>query len=252
MTYSNMRELRAYASRSGGAIQELTAAQLVAPLPLDEAVRATANRIGIGVRQSEMLRDLRQDAYAGRVYLPQDRLTAHNVTLEDMRGREVAPRLKAALREFKDAVNEELRSALASATAPLRPLAVLERCTVVCSIESLRRTSTLRRRASSSARSRSPGSRGGRRGNSHEVPGHRIASAQRLRRTAGHRSRAPAIGLRLWPRHSSPPTPDRVCWSMLPTATSTGSTDASRPSRSCCALTVTASRVPTNRYRRSC
>ena len=60
-----------------------------------------------------MLRDLRQDAYDGRVYLPQERLTRHNVTLEDMRGREVAPHLKAALREFKDAVNEELRSALA-------------------------------------------------------------------------------------------------------------------------------------------
>ena len=125
MTYSNMGELRAYSSRSGGAIQELAAAQLVAPLPLDEAVRATANRIGIGVRQSEMLRDLRQDAYGGRVYLPQERLTRHNVTLEDMRGREVAPHLKAALREFKDAVNEELRSALAAAPAPLRPLAVL-------------------------------------------------------------------------------------------------------------------------------
>jgi phytoene synthase len=125
MTYSNMGELRAYSSRSGGAIQELAAAQLVAPLPLDEAVRATANRIGIGVRQSEMLRDLRQDAYGGRVYLPQERLTRHNVTLEDMRGREVAPHLKAALREFKDAVHEELRSALASAPASLRPLAVL-------------------------------------------------------------------------------------------------------------------------------
>jgi phytoene synthase len=125
MTYSNMGELRAYASRSGGAIQELAAAQLVAPLPLDAAVRAIANRIGIGVRQSEMLRDLRQDAYAGRVYLPQERLTRHNVTLEDMRGREVAAHLKAALREFKDAVSEELRSALASAPASLRPLAVL-------------------------------------------------------------------------------------------------------------------------------
>lgn len=125
MTYSNMGELRAYSSRSGGAIQELMAAQLAAPLPLDEAGRTTANRMGIGVRQSEMLRDLRQDAYAGRVYLPQERLTRHNVTLEDMRGREVAPHLKAALREFKDAVTEELRSALASAPASLRPLAVL-------------------------------------------------------------------------------------------------------------------------------
>ena len=125
MTYSNMRELRAYCSRSGGAIQELMAAQLLAPAPLDEANRATANRIGIGVRQSEILRDLRQDACDGRIYLPQDQLTAHNVTLEDLRGREVAPRLKAALREFRDAVQEELQSALAAVSAPLRPLAVL-------------------------------------------------------------------------------------------------------------------------------
>jgi phytoene synthase len=125
MTYSNMRELRAYSSRSGGAIQELMAAQLVAPAPLDETVRAIANRIGVGVRQSEMLRDLRQDAYDGRVYLPQERLTRHNVSLEDLRAREVAPNVKAALREFKDAVQEELQSAIRSATAQLRPLGVL-------------------------------------------------------------------------------------------------------------------------------
>jgi 15-cis-phytoene synthase len=125
MTYSNMRELRAYSARSGGAIQELMAAQLVAPAPLDATVRAIANRIGVGVRQSEMLRDLRQDAYAGRVYLPQERLTRHNVSLEDLRAREVAPNVKAALREFKDAVQEDLQSAIRSATAQLRPLGVL-------------------------------------------------------------------------------------------------------------------------------
>jgi 15-cis-phytoene synthase len=125
MTYSNMGELRAYCSRSGGAIQELMAAQLVAPAALDEAHRSTANRMGIGVRQSEILRDLRQDACEGRVYLPQDRLTEHSVTLEDLRGREVAPRLKTALREYRDAVKDELQSALASTSAQLRPLAVL-------------------------------------------------------------------------------------------------------------------------------
>lgn len=125
MTYSNMRELRAYCSRSGGAIQELMAAQLVAPAALDDASRATANRLGIGVRESEVLRDLRQDACQGRVYLPQDRLTAHGVTLEDLRNREIAPRLKNALREYRDAVQEELRSALGAVGAQLRPLAVL-------------------------------------------------------------------------------------------------------------------------------
>jgi phytoene synthase len=125
MTYSNLRELRAYCSRSGGAIQELMAVQLAAPATLEDASRATANRIGIGVRESEILRDLRQDAYGGRVYLPQDRLTAHNVTLEDLRNREVAPRLKTALREYREAVQDELQSALAAANAQLRPLAVL-------------------------------------------------------------------------------------------------------------------------------
>jgi 15-cis-phytoene synthase len=125
MTYSNMRELRAYSSRSGGAITEVMAALLMAPQPLDETTRAIAHRIGIGVRQSEMLRDVRQDASEGRVYLPQDRLTAHDVTLEDLRAPEVSPRLKNVLREFRDAVQEELRSALVSVGAPLRPLAVL-------------------------------------------------------------------------------------------------------------------------------
>jgi 15-cis-phytoene synthase len=125
MTYSNMRELRAYCSRSGGAIQELMAAQLVAPAPLDDENRATANRIGIGVRQSEILRDLRQDAYDGRVYLPQDRLTTHNVTLEDLRSREIVPHLKIALREYRDAVQDELQSALAASSPQLRPLTVL-------------------------------------------------------------------------------------------------------------------------------
>jgi phytoene synthase len=125
MTYSNLRELRAYCSRSGGAIQELMAAQLVAPAPLDDANRAIANRLGSGVRQSEILRDLRQDAVAGRVYLPQDRLAEHKVTLEDLRSREIAPRLKTALREYRDAVQDELQSALASTSRQLRPLGVL-------------------------------------------------------------------------------------------------------------------------------
>ena len=59
------------------------------------------------------------------MYLPQDRLTEHNVTLEDLRSREVPPRLKAALREYRDAVQEELQAALAATSAQLRPLAVL-------------------------------------------------------------------------------------------------------------------------------
>jgi 15-cis-phytoene synthase len=123
MTYATMRELRAYCSRSGGAIQELIAAQLMAPQALDEADRAAANRIGVGVRQSEILRDLRQDAYAGRVYLPQERLDSHQVTLDELRAREVVPRLRDALREFRETIRDDLQPAKVS--PQLRPLSVL-------------------------------------------------------------------------------------------------------------------------------
>jgi 15-cis-phytoene synthase len=124
MTYSNLRELRAYCSRSGGAIQELMAAHLMAPQALDDANRATAHRLGIGVRQGEILRDVRQDAFGGRVYLPQDHLNGHNVTLDDLRAREAVPRLKEALRAFRDTVRTELQPST-GASPQLRPLLVL-------------------------------------------------------------------------------------------------------------------------------
>jgi phytoene synthase len=47
------------------------------------------------------------------------------VTLDDMRNREVVPRLKTALREYRDVVKDELQAALASTGSQLRPLAVL-------------------------------------------------------------------------------------------------------------------------------
>lgn len=125
MTYSTLRELRAYCSRSGGAIQELMAAHLMAPQPLNEASRAAANRMGVGVRQSEILRDLRHDVYGGRVYLPQDQLNNHSVTLDDLRGRELVTRVKSALQEFRDTVHSELQPAPARVSPQLRPLFVL-------------------------------------------------------------------------------------------------------------------------------
>lgn len=124
MTYMNARELRAYCVRSGGVIQELIAEQLVAPEPLSEAARAFANRIGVGVRQSEMLRDLRQDAYDGRVYLPLDQLDRHGIGVEELRAPEVAPAVKSALSEFRAMAREELTPA-DRPQPELRPLVVL-------------------------------------------------------------------------------------------------------------------------------
>lgn len=126
MTYTNDRELRAYASRSGGAIQELIAAVLVSPEALDEPSRALANRIGVGVRQSEMLRDLRQDACNGRVYLPLDELERHGANIEELRAREVSPAVRNALQGLRQSARDELRGAASARhDARLRPLFVL-------------------------------------------------------------------------------------------------------------------------------
>jgi phytoene synthase len=127
MTYLNMRELRAYCSRSGGAIQELIAAQL-AP-GLDDAARTAANRIGAGVRQTEILRDLRQDAYDGRVYLPLDELDRRQIEHERLRAKEIDPPLKEMLIAFRSETAAGLKEAQAAIPrelrASLRPLLVL-------------------------------------------------------------------------------------------------------------------------------
>ena len=86
MTYVNLQELRAYASRSGGTITELLA-NLLAPADIDAATRAAANRMGVGVRLTEIVRDCRADAYGGRLYLPLDMLDGHGVVLEDFTAR---------------------------------------------------------------------------------------------------------------------------------------------------------------------
>src|SRR5690606_10124577 len=82
MTYVNARELRAYCARSGGTVLELLAAELSESGTLAESARAAANALGIGIRQAEILRDLRQDAYDGRIYLPLEDLDRHSVPTE--------------------------------------------------------------------------------------------------------------------------------------------------------------------------
>lgn len=133
MTYLNARELRAYCARSGGIVQELIAMLLAGPAALDEPARAAANRIGAGVRQAEMLRDVRQDAYEGRLYLPLDELEKAAVTLEDLRARQVSARVRTALAAFRESIAADLdahdnslgNSFGKGARAYLRPLFVM-------------------------------------------------------------------------------------------------------------------------------
>lgn len=106
---------------------------LAGPAALDEPARAAANRIGAGVRQAEMLRDVRQDAYEGRLYLPLDELEKAAVTLEDLRARQVSARVRTALAAFRESIAADLdahdnslgNSFGKGARAYLRPLFVM-------------------------------------------------------------------------------------------------------------------------------
>jgi phytoene synthase len=125
MTFNNQQELRAYCARSGGALQELVASQLAAPGVLDEPARATANKLGVGIRLAEMLRDLRQDAYDGNIYLPIDVLDKHQLKHEHLRAREVEPKLKEALKNLRELALMELTLPNRGAHEHLRPVFVL-------------------------------------------------------------------------------------------------------------------------------
>lgn len=125
MTFNNHQELRAYCARSGGALQELVASQLAAPDALDESARATANKLGVGIRLAEVVRDLRQDAYDGNVYLPLDVLDKHDLKPEHLRAREVEPKLKDALRNLRTTALDELAPPAHRSPEPLRPALVL-------------------------------------------------------------------------------------------------------------------------------
>lgn len=126
MTYTDQRELRVYCSRSGGAMQELIASQVVAPAALDETTRAAANKLGVGIRQAEMIRDLRQDAYDGNIYLPLDLLDKLELKPDQLRSRDMDPKVKQALRTFRDATIAELQPPPRGPhTEQLRPVLVL-------------------------------------------------------------------------------------------------------------------------------
>lgn len=127
MTYANARELRAYCARSGGAIAELMATELSAEGTLDETVRSSAHDLGIGIRQAEILRDIRQDAYEGRIYVPLDHLEQHGLEPGELSARDVSEKMRGALRSFRQLAEESLqRRPLDPAQLDiLRPVAVL-------------------------------------------------------------------------------------------------------------------------------
>jgi phytoene synthase len=131
MTYLDLRELRAYCARSGGVLAELIAAEL-ADERFDEATRSAIAALGVGIRQVEIIRDLRQDAYDGRLYLPLNGLEAHGIEPKKLAARETGTIARAVLEQLADAARTELARPIPDTRAhealrPLRVLAALHR-----------------------------------------------------------------------------------------------------------------------------
>lgn len=129
MTYVNEKELRAYCSRSGGAVVELLATLLTQPAARDDAALSAANRIGALVRATEIIRDVRQDAYDGRLYLPLDIADEHGLKHEALREKDLSPPARKVLAVLSARLRKDIATTLASIDpamrAYLRPLYVL-------------------------------------------------------------------------------------------------------------------------------
>lgn len=129
LTYRNLDELSAYCARSSGAIHELAALPALAAANPAAELRSAINRLGGGLRQTQILRDVRSDARAGRLYLPLDILERHHIGLSELQQPQFSAATQAALREYCGRVLERLDAALAASSrsvhAALRPLLVL-------------------------------------------------------------------------------------------------------------------------------
>jgi phytoene synthase len=70
--------------------------------------------VGIGIRMTEILRDLRQDAWDGRIYLPLDLLERHDIHYERLRTRDMDASVRALLETFAAGAREALHHASAA------------------------------------------------------------------------------------------------------------------------------------------
>jgi len=108
MTYRTWPELEAYCFRAAGALQTLLAATLAGDRALTPTEREFARRLGSAVRQVEMLRDLRVDLAAGRLYAPLEPLDAAGVAPSDLEDRASSPAAERFLADWAVRLGDEL------------------------------------------------------------------------------------------------------------------------------------------------
>lgn len=109
ITYRTWPELEAYCFRAAGALQTLLAATLAGDRALTPSEREFARRLGSAVRQVEMLRDLRLDIAAGRVYAPLEPLAATGAGPSEL----AEPAATPAAEQFLAGWSTRLRAELA-------------------------------------------------------------------------------------------------------------------------------------------
>ena len=110
--YPTLRELTVYCHRAGGAIADL-AWRLGGSRGTDAA--PFAHDLAMGLELTRMLRHLRRDLAAGRVYIPEDELTASGVDVDTLlsdalpgAGHELLERQAQRARRFLDSAIERL------------------------------------------------------------------------------------------------------------------------------------------------
>ena len=128
-SYEDEREIAAYLRRSGGSTAELAANILAAPNSLSDEARESVRTLGINMRRAEVLRDLRQDAYDGRIYFALPTLARANIQVHELRQATLTEPLRALVLDQAEQTRRNLDRSAAdlngSQRISLRPLLVL-------------------------------------------------------------------------------------------------------------------------------
>jgi 15-cis-phytoene synthase len=108
ITFARPAELEAYCFRASGALQTLAAHAAAGSRPLSDAERKFARALGSALRQTEMLRDVRQDVAQGRLYIPLERLEQAGIDPLQVRHDAASPALLAVLAAWRADVRAQL------------------------------------------------------------------------------------------------------------------------------------------------
>ena len=127
VSYEEEREVEAYLRRSGGSTAEL-AANILLPA-LNDKARETARTLGMAIRRTETLRDLRQDAHDGRIYFALPTLENANVDVNELNRPTLSEPLRRLVLNQAQRVRSDLDRSIGSFESSdrnrLRPLLVL-------------------------------------------------------------------------------------------------------------------------------